>query len=1297
MFTMIIKSDTLIYYNSQQKFITRLYKMSFSSFLIKKFDSTHENNFFRTFSENLNQAFNNENGKHILLGNISCNGNQIDAIFITQRQISVIDFKDYQGRLTVSENNQWRIIAPTNETVFVQGGANNRNPFQQIKTYRYALMNFLSNQEDGIIHNNNINWSHIGAIVLFHRAIQLENDITSPKVKKWFHIQDIDNIITKLQNIISPEISLSDDEIQFLLETLNVTVDNLLETYIWNDEVPLQTRPISGSKIALLNRLLENRKDKNAIIYHYIILLNLERSTETRTLNLHSHPFRCDEIMNIATLQIGNQILQEGGYFIGLKSIVYNKTCILLYTNNIILKNHSPIPATLGNPQEANINSIEELSQVCLLLQNDIILRNQNLISFNLDNFQLYTNYLSGGNANSINELSQAINNVENIEAKLTCLEIFFDCQLNIPDKVEIKSVDDPQRVYEFSIKISQNYSINISNNDQFYNSFVQNQRGTFPKNIFIGVNILIGEQNYPLLHTIIPHSDLTQNAQVIEFDLNSFELHFNTMHRLQLGEDIIEELATAIKDASTFQNKLNCIENILGIDSIHPNSFSIGFTKETGFTTNLLSELQQISQLDFNDISNDIFKHYIQNEPLSDSTTALSLDPLIQITKLNQSQKEAVSMAFEKDLTIITGPPGTGKSQVVINLLANSIANDHSVIFVSKNNKAIDAVQSRFKEILDKPYDDYLLRFGAQREIRDNTIPILRRFLALGESNSLQNENEILQELNIDISNDITRVETLGKKINSIPILEDEVEGKQNDLQHLNSQRENWLNSINKEYKELFINNNFEIKIGISELGLLIQKINNWNKNYFSHLFFKVFYKKTFQRTIEQINKKQAEVIFNLLEYEAPWLVPDISILVSAKKNLTYLLELKKISYELNKKNSDICSKKKEIEENKQKINDLKSNQEQYQQEIEETKQGLLPKGIQALKYNINQRLLNLNADNLRNFINYIPGGGNNDAFIECAELLTNDFNAICLSSLSVKNSTPLTEGLFDLLIIDEASQCDIASAIPLIYRAKKVVVIGDPLQLKHITKIQDYEEQYILSELNLHNSNLNYVKESLFDYCNHIGNKKPSAIGRVFLKEHYRCHPEIINFPNMYIYPQGLNQTMEIKTFDDQYKIEEKGIYWININNSQMSENRNCNINERNECIRLTRHLVSRNPTAKIGIATPFRHQCEDIKRALDVEQNNQIQIDTIHGYQGDEKDIMILSLVVTNNSRASKARFINQNNYLINVAMTRAKGALYIIGNHEYCKSLPQETILAKLADYVERMNRVSYRDE
>ena len=81
-----------------------------------------------------------------------------------------------------------------------------------------------------------------------------------------------------------------------------------------------------------------------------------------------------------------------------------------------------------------------------------------------------------------------------------------------------------------------------------------------------------------------------------------------------------------------------------------------------------------------------------INNLPNDDSDEEIR-DILAPIP-MNLEQENAVRTSMNKAITVITGPPGTGKSQVVTNLLINLARNNKRVLFASKNNKAVDVVE---------------------------------------------------------------------------------------------------------------------------------------------------------------------------------------------------------------------------------------------------------------------------------------------------------------------------------------------------------------------------------------------------------------------------------------------------------------------------------------------------------------------------------------------------------------------------------------------------------------------------
>lgn len=99
-------------------------------------------------------------------------------------------------------------------------------------------------------------------------------------------------------------------------------------------------------------------------------------------------------------------------------------------------------------------------------------------------------------------------------------------------------------------------------------------------------------------------------------------------------------------------------------------------------------------------------------NEKLIDAP-APGEEPLLEVLPLNSEQRQAVRQALANPLTVITGPPGTGKSQVVTSILVNAAWRGMKVLFASKNNKAVDVVETRVNALGPRPI---LSRLGANQ-----------------------------------------------------------------------------------------------------------------------------------------------------------------------------------------------------------------------------------------------------------------------------------------------------------------------------------------------------------------------------------------------------------------------------------------------------------------------------------------------------------------------------------------------------------------------------------------------------
>ena len=131
-------------------------------------------------------------------------------------------------------------------------------------------------------------------------------------------------------------------------------------------------------------------------------------------------------------------------------------------------------------------------------------------------------------------------------------------------------------------------------------------------------------------------------------------------------------------------------------------------------------------------------------------------------------------------------------------------------------------------------------------------------------------------------------------------------------------------------------------------------------------------------------------------------------------------------------------------------------------------------------------------------------------------------------VNSVDVHSALPLKKELFDVVIIDEATQCDIASSIPLLQRAKCAVIVGDPKQLRHISFLSKSQQQQLLNKFELQDvpfAKIDYRKNSLLDM---VSAAIPSQDQIHFLDEHFRSMPDIIDFSNRQFY----NSKMKIMT---------------------------------------------------------------------------------------------------------------------------------------------------------------------
>ncbi|TAL66858.1 MAG: DUF559 domain-containing protein, partial [Bacteroidetes bacterium] len=284
----------------------------------------------------------------------------------------------------------------------------------------------------------------------------------------------------------------------------------------------------------------------------------------------------------------------------------------------------------------------------------------------------------------------------------------------------------------------------------------------------------------------------------------------------------------------------------------------------------------------------------------------------------------------------------------------------------------------------------------------------------------------------------------------------------------------------------------------------------------------------------------------------------------------------------------------------------------------------------------------------------------------------------AWCVTNLAVRGQLPLLPEFFDIVIIDEASQCDIASAFSLLYRAKRAVIIGDPNQLTHISTLNTGRSLTLMQNHNLLNPDyliFEATKNSLYRLAaSMLGDGKI-----ITLNEHFRSHEDIIAYSNKTWYGGNLYIGTDYKKLNPPPDEFSNSVEWIDVTgNIQQVDGSGAFIqNELNAVVQKVIELVILpNVNYSIGVVTPFRLQANKIRSELvnqvpaNLWDHSDLLVDTAVKFQGDERDIMIFSPVVTQNMPRG-IRYYHESEYnLLNVAITRARAKLIVVGNLRAC---------------------------
>lgn len=579
------------------------------------------------------------------------------------------------------------------------------------------------------------------------------------------------------------------------------------------------------------------------------------------------------------------------------------------------------------------------------------------------------------------------------------------------------------------------------------------------------------------------------------------------------------------------------------------------------------------------------------------DETTAASvyLDPAQGIKKYstdtplfpfgcNASQERAVKVALSNQLSAIQGPPGTGKTQTILNIIANLVVAGKSVLIVSNNNSATENVLEK----LTANGFGFLVAPLGNKEKKEAFIanqPLLNP--------ALQSWRKSRKELNCaygEVSNSLEKVETIFRNQEKLARCRQELAEVRIEKTH-----------YRQELAERF--NDWDVRVSSSEILKISRRLKSYVvRNKGNAVGFVKRIRRMFGKFGVEMRLRLSLDIKDRLTEES---IPGI---ISRLDWLFYIRRIKELE-------SD-------IENLEGQLSRLDANE---QMRI------LTDNSMSVLKASVARRY-----------------GAERPAIASVRDLFNNGESVLAdypvvLSTTFSSRTCFSSDTIFDYVIMDEASQVSIDTGVLALTCARNAVIVGDTRQLPNVTKEED---KVLLEEVRRSYNIPESYNAAEHSFLSSILVAVP-GLENTLLREHYRCHPDIINFCNQKFYGG------ELVIMTKRNDVEKHLFALITVPGQHCRGH----YNQREiDAVKLEL-MPLLGSSRETGIIAPYNSQVEQFRAQIP-----EIDAATVHKYQGREKDTIIMS--VTDDIISEFADNAN----LLNVAVSRAKDrfCLVVTGN-------------------------------
>lgn len=718
-------------------------------------------------------------------------------------------------------------------------------------------------------------------------------------------------------------------------------------------------------------------------------------------------------------------------------------------------------------------------------------------------------------------------------------------------------------------------------------------------------------------------------------------------------------------KRKSLFEENLRCFigESHLFVNSV-PHQLS---------TFEALHKL--ISEVNENEFQNQVLEKLLTNV-LTSSRAELSYNESADIEKIllekvplkfSDSQIASIKNAFSSDISYIQGPPGTGKSYTISAIILCAVYLNKKVLLVSQKDAALGVIPKMIEKFFSREekstFKGITYYMNANRnELKNNIDYLLSQW---------QNQKKLSQQLNA---------------------LDEEIKGAESKLSKLNKDhgvyQSKLADNLQKEYSYLQKYNEF-IKLRdrfatqknlpedlrITE-NYKFQKRNINNRTYENYL-----------ATIDLLREEKRTIVGDFYKYKFRNHLSDNFSIKSELLDDGILYEYSKDLIEMHLAFSDMES----VEQNSDSQR-IRENIDYLEKEIKDSQSKLLQKKyrfriLQNLSENFNKKADDYrdNLDKLGHLLYWKKPSKIATIMQEIDYSMITDLMPFWLAETRYLGQIlPMTAEMFDIVIVDESSQVNLAEVLPAFYRGKKICIVGDHNQLGLDSTGVNFKLSNrfdnLIWEKNFVNTNLSYAtatekqltvtKCSILDFV-----RSPSSnvsIRSEMLKEHFRSMPSLANYTNTNYYDGLLRIMTETpeRMGKDCFKV-------IKLEGFRDEKDKTIKV-EADKIVAIIQELTSANMTFPfdekivipnldqdrfsigiISLLTEQRNLIENLieeKISDEIKEKHKIEVWTPQSAQGNEKDVIIISLCLDITCTGGGNYYKNVRR--LNVATSRAK---------------------------------------